>query len=233
MEYITREEELWKIQNLEELISGLVTAFIDQSGNSNLAYRPEFVYNDHKQGKKVLVSLEQELKRCDEFFISVAFITDSGFESLSMILKELEQKGIPGKILTTDYLTFSQPKALDRLAQLKNIELKMFRTNSEVGGFHTKGYIFREDELYRIIIGSSNMTSKAITENREWNTKIVSTEQGEVAQEILNEFKNLWMSPNSQYYEEFIDDYKRTIFTKSNHQKNSKDKRQKEQIVDF
>lgn len=45
----------------EELISGLVTAFIDQSGNSNLAYRPEFVYNDHKQGKKVLVSLEQEL----------------------------------------------------------------------------------------------------------------------------------------------------------------------------
>ena len=47
----------------EELISGLVTAFIDQSGNSNLAYRPEFVYNDHKQGKKVLVSLEQELKR--------------------------------------------------------------------------------------------------------------------------------------------------------------------------
>ena len=216
----------------EELISGLVTAFIDQSGNSNLAYRPEFVYNDHKQGKKVLVSLEQELKRCDEFFISVAFITDSGFESLSMILKELEQKGIPGKILTTDYLTFSQPKALDRLAQLKNIELKMFRTNSEVGGFHTKGYIFREDELYRIIIGSSNMTSKAITENREWNTKIVSTEQGEVAQEILNEFKNLWMSPNSQYYEEFIEDYKEQYLQ---NQIIKKQQRQaaKEQIVDF
>ena len=53
--------------------------------------------------------------------------------------------------------------------------------------------IFREDELYRIIIGSSNMTSSAITKNREWNTKIVSTEQGEVAQEILNEFKNLWI----------------------------------------
>ena len=44
--------------------------------------------------------------------------------------------------------------------------------------FTQKGYIFREEELYQIIIGSSNMTSKAITENREWNTKIVSTEQG-------------------------------------------------------
>lgn len=149
-----------------------------------------------------------------------------------MILKELEQKGVPGKILTTDYLTFSQPKALDRLAKLKNIELKMFQTNSEVGGFHTKGYIFREDELYRIIIGSSNMTSSAITKNREWNTKIVSTEQGEVAQEILNEFENLWMSPNSQYYEEFIDNYKERYLQ---NQIIKKQQRQaaKEQIVDF
>lgn len=122
-----------------ELMEGLTTAFINQSNNSNLAYQPEFIYNDHKQGKKVLVSLEQELKRSDEFFISVAFITDSGFESLSMILKELEQKGIPGKILTTDYLTFSQPKALDRLAQLKNIELKMFRTEDLFSTWLSKG----------------------------------------------------------------------------------------------
>lgn len=55
----------------EELVMGLTTAFIDGSNNSNLAYRPEFIYNDYKQGKKVLVSLEQELKRCDEFFHSL------------------------------------------------------------------------------------------------------------------------------------------------------------------
>lgn len=48
-------------------------------------------------------------------------------------------------------------------------------------GFHTKGYIFKKEEIYRIIIGSSNMTSAALTSNREWNTKVVSTEQGEVA----------------------------------------------------
>ena len=191
----------------EELVMGLTTAFIDGSNNSNLAYRPEFIYNDHKQGKKVLVSLEQELKRCDEFFISVAFITDSGFESLSMILKELEQKGIPGKILTTDYLTFSQPKALDRLAQLKNIELKMFMSEEAGEGFHTKGYMFKNNDIYKIIIGSSNMTQKALSVNREWNTKIVSTEQGEYAKEILNEFERLWNSKYSLNYEQFIETY--------------------------
>lgn len=60
-----------KNSRTKELMDGLMTAFVDQSNNSNLAYRSEFIYNDHKQGKKVLVSLEQELKRCDEFFISV------------------------------------------------------------------------------------------------------------------------------------------------------------------
>ena len=46
-------------------------------------------------------------------------------------------------------------------------------------GFQTKGYIFKKEEIYRIIIGSSNMTSAALTSNREWNTKVVSTEKGE------------------------------------------------------
>lgn len=30
-------------KNIEQIKSGLTTAFIDQSNNSNLAYRPEFV----------------------------------------------------------------------------------------------------------------------------------------------------------------------------------------------
>lgn len=51
---------------------GLDTAFIDSAVNSNLAYRPEFVSNDYKQGKKVSVAIESELRHCDAFYISVA-----------------------------------------------------------------------------------------------------------------------------------------------------------------
>jgi superfamily II DNA or RNA helicase len=194
---------------VQEVKQSLETAFIDGTINSNLAYQPEFISNDYKQGKKVLVSLEKELKKCDEFFISVAFIKLSGITPLLMILKELEKKGIPGKIITTDYQLFTEPKALDKLASLKNISLKIYCCDSPKDGFHTKGYIFREDELYRIIIGSSNMTMSAITTNREWNTKIVSTQQGQVAKEILNEFKELWQDSHTADYEEYIDEYKK------------------------
>ena len=136
-----------KENDIANLQKGLHTAFIDGTYNSNLAYKPEFVSNDYKQGKKVLSSIEQELAHCDEFCISVAFITMSGITPLLQTLKELEKKGIPGKILTTDYLMFSEPTALKKLADLENIELKMFCTNAETGGFHTKGYIFRTDEI--------------------------------------------------------------------------------------
>ena len=76
--------------------------------------------------------------------------------------------GVPGRILTTDYLTFSEPRALKKLAELKNIEVRMYRTQNQSAGFHTKGYIFEKDNLYRMIIGSSNLTMNALTKNKEW-----------------------------------------------------------------
>lgn len=192
----------------KELLDGFHTAALESTYRSNLAYRPEFLSNNPSLGRKVLVSIEQELAYCDEFKISVAFITKSGITPLLQTLKELEKKGIPGKILTTDYLSFSEPEALEKLAALKNIELRMFRTDDETGGFHTKGYIFRKEEIYRIIIGSSNMTLSAITKNREWNTKIVSAETGELAQDILREFNELWDGRTTQSYSEFIEQYR-------------------------
>ena len=199
-----------QLQNdkITTLQTAIQTAYLDHTINSNLAYRPEFISNNYKLGKKVLVSIEEELQRCEEFYISVAFITKSGITPLLQTLKDLEQKNIPGKILTTNYLMFSEPEALEKLAGLKNIELKMFVASSETGGFHTKGYIFREEEIYRIIIGSSNMTLSAITRNKEWNTKIVSTEQGELTQAVLQEFDELWKDEHSLAFEDFIDSYR-------------------------
>lgn len=179
--------------NQTDIENGMRTAFLDYDHASSLLYRPQFIYNDHNAGKKTLVSIEEELKRCDEFSISVAFITKSGITPLLQTLKELEEKNIPGRIMTTDYLTFSEPAALRKLSELKNIEVKVYSVDEQKKvGFHTKGYIFKENEIYRIIIGSSNLTSAALTRNKEWNTKIISTSQGEFTKELLFEFNSLW-----------------------------------------
>jgi Predicted HKD family nuclease len=184
------------IEKIKQIEEGVKTAFINSGYNSNLAFRPQFVSNNQKEGKKVISSIEDELVVCDRFQISVAFITMGGITPLLQTLKGLEKRGIPGEILTTNYLNFSEPDALEKLNSLKNITLKMYDVEAADEGFHTKGYIFKKDEIYRIIVGSSNITSAALTSNREWNTKIISTEQGEYVQNILDEFNELW---NSDY----------------------------------
>lgn len=201
-------------EKIVQLNQGLSAAFVNQDIASNLAYKPQFVSNNYKEGRKVISSIEDELLSCEEFAISVAFITMGGITPLLQTLRELEQRGIRGKILTTDYLTFSDPKALHMLSRFTNIELKMFVTENAKEGFHTKGYIFRKEELYRIIVGSSNMTLSALTTNREWNTKIVSAEQGEYTQHVMEEFEQLWNSSQSLPYEQFIEHYTE-IYTKN------------------
>ena len=133
---------------------------------------------------------------------------------------ELEKRGVPGRILTTDYLCFSDPIALDTIARLSNIELRMYQTKRAGNGFHTKGYIFQKSEEYRFIIGSSNLTQDALTRNMEWNTKLVSTSQRELVNTVLEEFNKLWNVPEyTKHYDEFIEEYRRKYEEKQLFQK--------------
>ncbi len=145
------------------------------------------MYNDYHKGLKVLSALEREFEHCESFCISVAFITMGGITSLLGILQELEERNIPGRILTTNYLNFSDPKALKKLQAFANIELRMYWAE-EGAGFHTKGYIFRRGDVYRMIVGSSNLTAAALTQNEEWNTKLISLHDGEYTQSMLMRF---------------------------------------------
>lgn len=178
--------------NTNELMAAANTAFIDQAISSNAFLQPKFISNDYKKGKKVLASIESELQNCSEFMMSVAFITEAGIQPLLQILDQLNKNGIKGKVLTTNYKNFTSPKAIEKLASFKNIEVKMYHTFEGEPGFHTKGYIFRKDDIYRMIVGSSNLTAWALTKNREWNIEILSTQQGKLALEILDEFQELW-----------------------------------------
>lgn len=194
----------------ELVVRGLETAFVDRNISSNLQYKPQFISNDRDKGSKVLAFIEKDLSTCEKFYISVAFITMGGITPLLQTLRELEKRGIEGCILTTNYLNFSEPKAIRMLSKFKNIKIRMFMTSEAKTGFHTKGYIFKQKEIYHIIVGSSNMTLSALTTNREWNTRLISCEQGEYAKDIISEFFHLWDAPCTLDFERFIDVYEET-----------------------
>lgn len=164
--------------------NSLINGFVDFGHDSLEQYNPKLLVNDYKRGMKVLSTIENELRTCDEFYFSVAFITKSGVVSLINVLDELANKGIKGKIVASQYQNFTQPDALRRLLCYENIELRIVTEED----FHAKGYIFRHDDSYSFIIGSSNLTQNALSENKEWNVKLSSMPEGSVMKNILDEY---------------------------------------------
>lgn len=60
----------------------------------------------------LLCEIKRCLSECEKFYFSVAFVNFSGIQLLLDSFKELEQREIEGKIITSTYLNFTEPKAL-------------------------------------------------------------------------------------------------------------------------
>lgn len=170
----------------DDFKDSLFTGFLDKKIESELTYRPQLLTNKIIPKEKVLSTLLQEFNTCNEFFISVAFVTTSGIAVILNTLLELEKRGVKGKILVSQYLNFTQPEALKKLRLFKNIELKI----STKDNAHSKGYIFKKKEHYNLIVGSSNLTSSALTVNKEWNLKVSGLHSSGIVEKVLNEFQS-------------------------------------------
>lgn len=189
----------WLIDKFKD---SLYTGFIDKTVTSEVLYQPKLLINKKKPKTKVLTTILQELQNCNEFFISVAFVTTGGVATIINTLKELENKGVNGKILVSQYLNFTQPEALKKLLFFKNIELRIATS----GNSHSKGYIFKSSTHYNLIIGSSNLTDAALSTNKEWNLKVSALKESVLVEKVLNEFK-IDFEKGEIVTEEFITNY--------------------------
>lgn len=177
---------------LYQLKRGFQTAYVCSERSSEQMYCPKFLYNDKEEGRTVLSAIEQELRECEEFLISTAFITEGGVALLRQPFLELEKRNVKGRILTTDYQGISEMDALKELSEMKNITLRIYKAKENKTGFHTKGYLFQKAGMYRVVLGSSNMTTPALTTNKEWNLCFVTTPQGKIVKDMLSEYEKMW-----------------------------------------
>lgn len=174
--------------SIQELQQSLATALIDKEINSLPDLQPQIIYNDYNSGSNLLVELLQELQTCKRFYFAIAFITQSGLICLKECLKLLQEKNITGDILTTDYLYFNQPKALQELQQYPNLNIRIYTKEN----FHIKGYIFEQNDYYTLIVGSNNLTQTALKANKEWSLKISSLANGALINNTLSQFQQMW-----------------------------------------
>ena len=135
--------------------------------------------------------LRRSFQGCKQFYINVAFVSYSGLQILLDLLKEAEQQGITGKVITSTYLNFTDPKALEKLRTFNNISLRLFIAKPNLG-FHPKGYIFDYETETKVIIGSSNITQSALKSNIEWNVATQAHRDNTFITDALTEFDHTW-----------------------------------------
>lgn len=172
----------------------------------------------------VFNELKDSLETCQKFYFNVAFINFGGLQLFVRLLDELNQKGINGKIITSTYLNFSDPKALKKLNIFQNVDMKIYN-DVKRKGFHSKAYIFEYEDCYKVIIGSSNMTASALKSNVEWNVEIISKKEDPFILDVMDEFKDIWDSLE-EVTDEFLNEYDQFI-------KTIKNRNRQEQIPHF
>ncbi len=176
--------------------------FIDRNMIERTMYKPELLINNQTKNKNVLNSLIHELNTCTSFIFSVAFITEDGLATLKTHLLELKERGIKGRILTSDYLYFNTPEMFKELLKLENVSLRV----TTAKGFHAKGYIFEQENYHSLIIGSSNLTTSALKVNYEWNVKLNSLNEGEFVNHFKEQFADIWFE-STPLTLEWIEEY--------------------------
>ncbi len=169
-------------------------------------YNPRLVLN--QDGRTVEHALVQELERGGDFTFSVAFISAGAIAQLKQHL--LEHKG-SGRIVTSDFLGFNDPRAFAELLNLKKIlGIDVRRHTAE--GFHPKGYVFERPQSITAMIGSSNLTNRALSQNHEWNLKVSAATGSDLANQLMSLLDNQ-VAASEPLTQEWIDEYAATYVT--------------------
>lgn len=151
-------------------------------------YAPRLLTNQF--GNQIYDQIKTELEECQSFTFAVAFITDAMLSNLKPIFLRLANHGVQGRLLTSTYLCFNSPKVFHELLKIPNLEVRL----ADVDGFHQKGYIYEKEGYQTIIIGSANLTEKALMKNQnyEWSLQISSLDNGEIVHQVSENVETEW-----------------------------------------
>lgn len=169
--------------------------------------------------KLITSNLVNELKQLSKDAVQISWITafamKSGVKLMLDTLKEAHARKADIQLLVGDYLSITQPDALEMLIEaLPNAEIRLFKTYGQ--SFHPKAYLFRHENNQHVIVGSSNLSQSALTSGIEWSLHTVNEETFEQA---IEEFQKVFYAEKTVPVNAFTIEEYRKEFEKKNQEK--------------
>jgi HKD family nuclease len=129
----------------------------------------ELIINDVIDNKNHLPLLKDLIKNSKEVFIAVAFLKQTGLSLLQDSLKQAVKSKNKIVIIVGRDFCISEPKALKKIFTLfkktPDCELRLAKLTEK--NFHPKMYLFRNNNVCEVLVGSANMTWGGICDNWE------------------------------------------------------------------
>jgi len=149
-------------------------------------------------------SLESELKReirtSDEINFLISFIKFSGLRLIYDELVEFTKKN-KLRIITTSYMGASDYKAILKLSELPNTEIKISYDTKRTR-LHAKAYHFkRKTGFSTAYIGFSNLSNPALSDGLEWNVKLSEYTSRDVLIQFNKSFEGYWNDEEFRTFE--------------------------------
>lgn len=150
----------------------------------------------------MISELKKEILSADKIDILVSFIRMSGLNLMLNELKEFTGQGKQLRIITTTYMQATEYKAIKKLSELPNTEVKI-SYNIDTTRLHAKAYIFyRNSGFHTAYIGSSNISKAALSDGLEWNIKATQAELPHIIAQVRNTFDTYWEEEVFESYAE-------------------------------
>jgi superfamily II DNA or RNA helicase len=138
--------------------------------------------------------LGREMRSADSVDLLVSFIKWSGLRLLMSAFEEIAARGGRVRIITTSYMGASDAEAVEWLAKLPNVEVRV-SYDTERTRLHAKAYHFcRNTGFSTAYIGSANMSHAAMTSGLEWNLKVTAQDMPHILDKFVAEFETYWNS---------------------------------------
>ena len=205
------EEKSEKIEDSKQVLTAVVPsdedAKLKATGKELIrpltGFRMSNLFTGGQSKVPLNAEIERDIESADNITMIVSFLKLSGVNLIYDHLKRFctnPQHRL--RIITTTYCGVTDAKAVERLSQLPNTEIRI-SYNTQIERLHAKAYIFeRNSGFSTAYIGSSNLSKSAQTDGLEWNIRVTNVENPHIIKAALATFEIYWNSHNFEDFKE-------------------------------
>ena len=185
----------------------LALVFNPLKGTKHLLERPVLGLSDiglltnSAVGLNVGSQLRRELPSSDNVYILMSFVKKAGIAHIEQQLRDLIDRGIEVRLLTTVYMGATDAEALDRLVTDLGVKVKV-SYDTKTTRLHAKAWLLeRNSGFSTAFVGSSNLSNPALSSGLEWNVRLSQVSSPTVVKEFKTAFETYW---NADEFHEYL-----------------------------